>query len=175
MMMNKMKKIDKNECVDDLCEILDRETDMLQLLQTGVQQMDQALMQRDHSRLERILSDVEIICQERETLLERLVELRNQLESEPLPQETAQARVPFLERIPAENRQSVERKVGILSVLSTELHQSLLKVGVLVGENQRINHLLLRALFPESGKISTYGEDGAKQWRAEGSLLNQSY
>lgn len=156
----------------ELLAVLDEEIALLNTQRSELEALASAIVQRDDERLGKLLVKMEQTQQDQQAVDVKLDALRSTLAAKLgcRPEEMKLSRL--IEQLSEADRLGVDYRRQQVVLLVKQLRSKHMETALLLMESARINHLLLKSLFPHSEPVTTYSTDGAKSWRPDAGLLD---
>ena len=158
--------------VGELLTVLDEEIQLLDLRRSQLEALSVAIVERDDTRLEVLLDEIQQTMTLQADVDLRLDGLRGALAGDlSLPVERVKLGA-LAQLLAGQQRAEIELRRRRIVEMAERLQQQHLQTSVLLSECARVNRLLLEALFPQSKGVDTYGQGGAQRWWPETGVVN---
>ncbi len=156
----------------ELLAILDEEIGLLNKKRTELENLAEAIVERNDTRMEQLLVEMEQTHQAQEATDIKLDALRNALAAklDCPPAELKLSRL--IEQLDGDDRLTVDYRRQQIILLAEQLRRRHMETAMLLMEAGRINHMLLETLFPQTSPVTTYSPDGPSSWRPDAGLLD---
>lgn len=146
--------------LDELERLLDSELELLELRRRQIEELMQAVIDRDDATLEPLLTAMGAAQRDQEQVDVKLSAVRAAL-AEALGVPAKQVKLATLiERAAASRRAALRMRRYEIILRMEGLRRRQLDAMILLNECARINQLLLRRLMPRTQNLTTYGARG---------------
>ena len=161
--------------VDELIAVLDEQISMLELRQSQLETLTDAIAERCEEALGRLLNEIEQTQRYQETADVKLRAIRRTL-GEFYHCDAEKIKLSILaQHMDQSDRLAVEyRRQQIILLIGTLRGKHAQAVAQLV-ESARVNNMMLESLFPSNETVTTYDAFGAESWKSGAALVDSEF
>lgn len=158
--------------LSELLVILDEEIDLLNKKRTELETLTDLIVERNDTRMEQLLVEMEQTHQAQATADIKLDALRNTMAEKLKCPRDEMKLSRLIEQLDGDDRLAVDYRRQQIVLLAEQLRRRHMETAMLLMESVRINRMLLESFFPQNTPVSTYSASGPQSWRPNAGLLD---
>lgn len=161
--------------VDELIAVLDEQISMLELRQSQLETLTDAITERCEETLSRLLNEIEQTQRYQETADVKLRAIRQTL-GEFYHCDTEKIKLSMLAQyMDQSDRLAVEYRRQQIILLTGKLRRKHTQAVAQLVESARVNNMMLESLFPSSETVTTYDASGTESWKSGTALVDSEF